>query len=135
MSIGITCGNIPFLAPLLGCVSPRRRNTSGSLDRSLQEQPGQKEQGERKQPLPATLRGVDTGRKFANVGFTRLYDSLESGSHSELEPTVERSNENSQVGIGSVTEGLVVPPNRAYTRGYVRMNRNDLELGHSDGYP
>ena len=47
---------------------------------------------------------------------------------------MERSNDNSPVGIGSVTEGLVVPPNRAYTRGDVRMNRNDLELGHSDGY-
>ncbi|KAK3998147.1 hypothetical protein QBC44DRAFT_386457 [Cladorrhinum sp. PSN332] len=34
MSIAITCGNLPFLAPLLGCVGPRRRSsrpTSGSL--------------------------------------------------------------------------------------------------------
>ena len=41
---------------------------------------------------------------------------------------------NSQAGIDSVTERLVVPPNRVYIRGDVRMNRNDLELGHSDGY-
>ncbi len=48
---------------------------------------------------------------------------------------MERSNEIGQVGTSNVTEGLVVPPNRAHIRGDMRRNRNDLELGYSDEYP
>ncbi|KAK4162895.1 hypothetical protein QBC43DRAFT_290435 [Cladorrhinum sp. PSN259] len=35
ISVAITCGNLPFLAPLMGCVGPRRRTSSAPTSSSL----------------------------------------------------------------------------------------------------
>ncbi|KAK0744623.1 hypothetical protein B0T21DRAFT_325414 [Apiosordaria backusii] len=87
MSVGITCGNLPFLAPLLGCVGPSRKSHMPALStreeyyaRNLKVDPlasGTTEnsnvsgrQGQK--PLPLV-----PGQQ--KEGFTRLYDHERHG--------------------------------------------------------
>ncbi|VBB79535.1 Putative protein of unknown function [Podospora comata] len=95
MSVGITCGNLPFLAPLLGCVGPTRKSHMPALStreeyyaRNLKVDPlasgtsqntastitrGQK-------PLPM----VPGQHRQKREGFTRLYDRGGQGRDGSL---------------------------------------------------
>ncbi|KAK4654157.1 hypothetical protein QC762_401500 [Podospora pseudocomata] len=95
MSVGITCGNLPFLAPLLGCVGPTRKSHMPALStreeyyaRNLKVDPlasgtsqntastitrGQK-------PLPM----VPGQHRQKREGFTRLYDRGGQGMDGSL---------------------------------------------------
>ncbi|KAK4676558.1 hypothetical protein QC764_401500 [Podospora pseudoanserina] len=95
MSVGITCGNLPFLAPLLGCVGPTRKSHMPALStreeyyaRNLKVDPlasgtsqntastitrGQK-------PLPM----VPGQHRPKREGFTRLYDRGGQGRDGSL---------------------------------------------------
>ncbi|KAK4194478.1 hypothetical protein QBC40DRAFT_319421 [Triangularia verruculosa] len=87
MSVGITCGNLPFLAPLLGCVGPTRKShmpalstreeyyarnlkvdtmASGTTQNSKVSAGARGQQGQK--PLPLV-----PGQQ-QKEGFTRLYD-------------------------------------------------------------
>ncbi|KAK4172179.1 hypothetical protein QBC36DRAFT_197613 [Triangularia setosa] len=90
MSVGITCGNLPFLAPLLGCVGPSRTSHMPALStreeyyaRNLKVDPlasgttqnskvsggsGTGGQGQKLLPLVP-------GQQQQKEGFTRLYDT------------------------------------------------------------
>ncbi|KXX78204.1 hypothetical protein MMYC01_205061 [Madurella mycetomatis] len=102
MSLGIVCGNLPFLAPMFGCVGPRKRSYYPKP--SGQEQYAGQAMGDglsgavkvgqeslsqsRPRPLSrapvvpevvaARATDVDANVKVQNSGFTRLYDSEES---------------------------------------------------------
>ncbi|GAB1316449.1 hypothetical protein MFIFM68171_06659 [Madurella fahalii] len=99
MSLGVVCGNLPFLAPMLGCVGPRKRSYYPTK-RSRQEQfagralgsgPPEATQGEQEsvpQTRPRPLSGApvlpnivevqamdSNGKiKVQSDGFTRLYN-------------------------------------------------------------
>ncbi|KAK4221230.1 hypothetical protein QBC38DRAFT_513670 [Podospora fimiseda] len=110
MSVAITCGNLPFLAPLLGCVGPRRRTSSsggrqssgssslikyfsGRRRRNKNESSETKRSGTPiDKPLPCVPLKVEvavgdnlSGAQRREDGFTRMYDSPVSEEEVEFE--------------------------------------------------
>ena len=133
MSIGITCGNLPFLAPFFGCVGPRRGKSSvyfrsRQQKQQYQQTPTSSQLGlQRMSTLQQHLQKRDSMMRFqakslpspqlrppqrrssaksSDGGFyTRFYDS---GSEVELQPA-KRSSSFSDHGGGGVGGGATYP--------------------------
>ncbi|KAK3935108.1 hypothetical protein QBC46DRAFT_424080 [Diplogelasinospora grovesii] len=114
MSIGITCGNLPFLAPLFGCVGPRRKSSARTREQQQQQQ-----QPKPPEPAPKRVMGI----RGNSEGFTRMYDDEES-------PTGNGSGGGQEAMESSESGGVVKPLEKAVTRSALSI-RKDPEWGRS----
>ncbi|KAK3314843.1 hypothetical protein B0H66DRAFT_563779 [Apodospora peruviana] len=150
MSIGIACGSLPFLAPLLGCVTgARRSNPSSGCSRRPEK--WKLNTGGGRQTV--TIGGGGGGLRDKSSagpppkgqdGFTRLYDSPEEGNSVflELQPTKGESSSREHIadgesgsspGLDGATSGVVLVPGKVVVRTDLWMNESskDLESGSS----
>ncbi|KAK3384102.1 hypothetical protein B0T24DRAFT_646168 [Lasiosphaeria ovina] len=70
MSIGITCGNLPFLAPLVGCTGPRRRRRTGYLTSNSRAAPYQ--QPNRDQTRSLSLQQLQSQKPPSQVSLSPI---------------------------------------------------------------
>ncbi|KAK4213925.1 hypothetical protein QBC37DRAFT_373594 [Rhypophila decipiens] len=125
LSIGVTCANLPFLAPLLGCVGPRRsksskyylRNRGGIPNSHTASQPRDQQQPP---PHDETLAKPSRPRFSNGDGFTRLYDSISLSSlDRQMDDATNTDMDNNKMRESDGTD----------TKNLLAGSKDDIEMG------
>ncbi|KAM7190213.1 hypothetical protein V8F20_009835 [Naviculisporaceae sp. PSN 640] len=124
MSIGVTCGNLPFLAPLVGCVGPRRSKSSAYY---LRHRAGYAKPTSNKKAKPAHDAELHGSENRGHAGM-----SYKEGQEAETE-----NNENAPVPPKTSLPRFINGDHDGFTRLYDSISlssaeRADMVRGRTD---